>query len=135
MSQNSTERPTATYASTVEHQVMSQNTTTLPTSNVPVGKKKKGKTPNEQGVCIGEKVSQEEKIPSSRFCSITKARESIKKTHPMRMNSWVVREKVSLKEKFPTSMNFRVKKTQLSPKLWELKKQIMCDVKIGCSKE
>ncbi|MFO0446502.1 MAG: hypothetical protein ACK524_11915, partial [Planctomyces sp.] len=55
--------------------------------------------------------------------------------HLTRMNSWVVREKVSLKEKFPTSMNFRVKKTQLSPKLWELKKQIICDVKIGCPKK
>jgi len=56
MSQNSTERPTATYASTVQHQVMSQNTTTSPNSNVPVGKKKKGKIPDEQGVC-GKKIS------------------------------------------------------------------------------
>jgi hypothetical protein len=55
---------------------------------------------------------------------------SLKKTHPTRRNFWVVREKVSLKEKFPTSMDFRVKKTQVSPKykLWELKKQIMCNV-------
>jgi len=51
MSHNSTERPTATYASTVQHKVMSQNTTTSPNSNVPVGKKKKGKIPDEQGVC------------------------------------------------------------------------------------
>jgi hypothetical protein len=84
---------------------------------------------------MGEKVSQEEKIPSSRFSSITKAQVSVKKTHPTRRKPWVVREKVSLKEKFPTSMNFRVKKTQLSPKLWELKNQIMCDVKIVCPKE
>ncbi len=88
-------------------------------------------------IIVGEKVSQEEKIPSSRFSSKTKAQVSIKKTHPTRRNFWVVREKVSLKEKFPTSMNFRVKKTQLSPKnkLWELKNQIMCNVKIVCLKE
>jgi hypothetical protein len=93
MSHNSTERPTATYAYTVQHQVMSQNTTTLPNSNVPVGKKKKGKIPDEQGVC-GKKISSgsqektsdeqelhnsggksesKEKILSSRFSSITKA--------------------------------------------------------------
>jgi hypothetical protein len=30
---------------------MSQNTTTSPNSNVPVGKKKKGKIPDEQGLC------------------------------------------------------------------------------------
>ncbi len=63
MSQKSTERHTATYASTVEHQVMSQNTTTLPTSNVPVGKKKKGKTPDEQGVCSGGKSESGGKNP------------------------------------------------------------------------
>jgi hypothetical protein len=136
---------------------MSQNTTTSPNSNVPGGKKKKEKIPDEQGVCgkkissgsqektsneqelhnSGRKVSQKEKIPLSRFSSIMKAQVSIKKTHPTRRNFWVVREKVSLKEKFPTSMNFRVKKTQVSPKykLWELKNQIMCNVKIVCPKE
>jgi hypothetical protein len=51
LSHNFTERPTATYASTVHQQVMSQNTTTSPNSNVPVGKKKKGKIPDEQGLC------------------------------------------------------------------------------------
>jgi hypothetical protein len=56
MSHNSTERPTATYASTVQHQVMSQNTTTSPNSNVPMGEKKKGKIPDEQGV-YGKKIS------------------------------------------------------------------------------
>jgi hypothetical protein len=78
-----------------------------------------------------------EKVPSSRFSSITKAQVSIKKTHPTRRNFWVVREKVSLKEKFPTSMDFRVKKTQVCPKykLWELKNKIMCNVKIVCPKE
>jgi len=35
---------------------MSQNTTTSPNSNVPVGNKKKGKIPDEQGVC-GKKIS------------------------------------------------------------------------------
>ena len=41
------------------------------------------------------------------------------------------------REKFPTSMNFRVKKTQVSPKykLWELKNQIMCNVKTVCPKK
>ena len=56
LSHNSTERPTATYASTVHQQVMSQNTTTLPNSNVQVGKKKIEKIPDEQGLC-GKKIS------------------------------------------------------------------------------
>jgi len=94
-----------------------------------VGHRKKHPT-SRNFIIVGEKVSQEEKIPSSRFCSITKARESIKKTHLTRMNYWVVREKVSLKEKIPTNMNFTLKKTQLSPIFWELKQQILCDVKI-----
>ena len=39
-----------------------------------------------------------------------KAQVSPKNTHPTSRNFWVVREKVSLKEKFPIGMDFRVKK-------------------------
>ena len=39
-----------------------------------------------------------------------KAQVSPKNTHPTSRNFWVVREKVSPKEKFPIDMDFRVKK-------------------------
>jgi len=46
-----------------------------------------------------------------------KAQVSPKNTHPTSRNFWVVREKVSPKEKFPIGMDFKVKKkTQVSPK-------------------
>jgi len=136
---------------------MSQYTTTSPNSNVPVGKKKKGKIPEEQGVC-GKKISsgsQEEtsdeqelhnsggkseskgKNPVEQVLQYNESSSEYKEDTSNEKNFWVVREKVSLKEKFLTSMDFRVKKTQVSPKykLWELKNQIMCNVKIVCPKE
>jgi hypothetical protein len=79
LSHNSTERPTATYASTVHQQVMSQNNTTSPNSNVPVGKKKKGKIPDEQGLCdkkissgSQEKTSDEQELHNSEGKSESK---------------------------------------------------------------
>ena len=80
-----------------------------------VGHRKKHPT-SRNFIIVGEKVSQKEKIPSSRFSSITKAQVSIKKTHPTRRNFWVVREKVSPKEKFPIGMDFKVKKNSSESK-------------------
>jgi hypothetical protein len=85
LSHNSTERPTATYASTVHQQVMSQNTTTSPNSNVPVGKKKKGKIPDEQGLCgkkissgSQEKTSDEQELHNSEGKSESKGKIPVK---------------------------------------------------------
>jgi len=41
---------------------------------------------------------------------------SQKNTQPTPRNFWVVREKVSPKEKFPIYMDFKVKKKQMSQK-------------------
>jgi hypothetical protein len=132
MRRNSTERPTATKRKKEKFPMSRESVV----RKYQVGHRKKHPT-SRNFIIVGEKVSQKEKIPSCRFSSITKSQVSPKKTHPTRRNFWVVREKVSLKEKFPASMDFRVKKTQVSLKykLWELKNQIMCNVKTVCPKE
>jgi hypothetical protein len=157
MSQNSTERPTAKYASTVQHQVMSQNATTSPNSNVLVGKKKKGKIPDEQGVCgkkissgSQEKTSNEQELHNSGGKSESEGKNPIEQVLQYNKSSSEYKEDTSNEKellgcqgkseperKIPDKHGLQGEKTQVSPKykLWELKNQIMCNMKIVFRKE